>query len=408
MIQVARKGLAVSATLALCLAAAACSSSASSSSSSSSTSGSSSSAGSTPSISITQLDRTFNAMADLKPLAAEGKGNVAVILPDTVSSARYTEFDAPYLSQALATAGLTPSQYSVVNAQGSDATELSDAQEAITKGASVLIMDPLDSGVGASIESYAKSHGVAVIDYDRLTLGGQRSYYVSFNNVEVGTLIGQGFVSCATAWHVAKPNVLVMKGAPTDNNATLFAQGYLAVLQPHFADGSYVNVGEPAGTWDPPTAESEFQQQFTAHKNINSVLTPNDENAAPIIHYLQTQGVKANTFPVTGQDATLVGLQNILSGFQCGTVYKPIYLEAQAAVAVAMYVRADKTPPSSLVNNTTEDSQEHQAVKSVLLTPEWVTTSNMNSTVIADQFVPAQQLCVGAFAAACKTAGISV
>jgi D-xylose transport system substrate-binding protein len=408
MIQVARKGLAVSATLALCLAAAACSSSASSSSSSSSTSGSSSSAGTVPSISITQLDRTFNAMAALKPLAATGKGNVAVILPDTVSSARYTEFDAPYLSQALATAGLTPSQYSVVNAQGSDATELSDAQEAITKGASVLIMDPLDSGVGASIESYAKSHGVAVIDYDRLTLGGARSYYVSFNNVQVGTLIGQGFVSCATAWHVAKPNVLVMKGAPTDNNATLFAQGYLAVLQPHFADGSYVNVGEPAGTWDPPTAESEFQQQFTAHKNINSVLTPNDENAAPIIHYLQTQGVKANTFPVTGQDATLVGLQNILSGFQCGTVYKPIYLEAQAAVALAMYVRADKTPPSSLVNNTTEDSQEHVAVKSVLLTPEWVTTANMNSTVIADQFVPAQQLCVGAFAAACKTAGISV
>jgi D-xylose transport system substrate-binding protein len=333
---------------------------------------------------------------------------VAVILPDTVSSARYTEFDAPYLSQALATAGLTPSQYSVVNAQGSDATELSDAQEAITKGASILIMDPLDSGVGASIESYAKSHGVAVIDYDRLTLGGDRSYYVSFNNVQVGTLIGQGFVSCATAWHVSKPNVLVMKGAPTDNNATLFAQGYLGVLNPLFANKSYTLVGTPAGTWDPPTAESEFQQQFTAHKNINSVLTPNDENAAPIIHYLQTQGVKANTFPVTGQDATLVGLQNILAGFQCGTVYKPIYLEAQAAVALAMYVRAGKTPPASLVNGSTQDSQESKAVPSVLLKPTWVTTSNMNSTVIADQFVPAQQLCVGSFAAACKTAGISV
>jgi D-xylose transport system substrate-binding protein len=397
----------VSTTLALCLAAAACSSSASSSSSSGSTS-SSSSAGATPSISISDLNRTFDAMAELKPLAAEGKGSVGVILPDTVSSARYTEFDAPYLSQALATAGLTPSQYSVVNAQGSDATELSDAQEDITNGASVLIMDPLDSGVGASIESYAKSHGVAVIDYDRLTLGGSRAYYDSFNNVEVGTLIGKGFVACATAEHVAKPNVLVMRGAPTDNNATLFAQGYDAVLAPYFSSGKYVNVGTPAGTWDPPTAESEFQQQFTAHKNINSVLTPNDENAAPIIHYLQTQGVKPNTFPVTGQDATLVGLQNILSGYQCGTVYKPIYLEAQAAVALAMYVRAGKTPPSSLVNNTTQDSQENKAVPSVLLTPEWVTTSNMNSTVIADQFVPAQQLCVGSFAAACKTAGISV
>jgi D-xylose transport system substrate-binding protein len=395
----------VSVSLALCLAAAACSSSSSSSTTSSS---SSASAGAVPTISVTQLDRTFDAMATLKPLAAAGKGSVAAILPDTVSSERYTEFDAPYLSQALATAGLSPSQYSVVNAQGSDATELSDAQEAITKGASVLIMDPLDSGVGASIESYAKSHGVAVIDYDRLTLGGSRAYYVSFNNVFVGTLIGQGFVSCATAWGVTKPNVLVMKGAPTDNNATLFAQGYNAVLAPFFSSGKYVNVGTPAGTWDPPTAESEFQQEFTAHKNINSVVTPNDENAAPIIHYLQTQGVKAKTFPVTGQDATLVGLQNILAGYQCGTVYKPIYLEAQAAVALAMYIRAGKTPPASLVNGSTPDTQTNTPVKSVLLKPTWVTPSNMNATVIADQFVPAQQLCVGAYAAECKAAGISV
>ena len=111
-----------------------------------------------------------------------------------------------------------------------------------------------------------------------------------------------------------------------------------------------MDVGTPAGTWDPPTAESEFQQEFTAHKNINALLAPNDENAAPIIHYLQTQGVKPNTFPVTGQDATLVGLQNILAGYQCGTVYKPIYLEAQAAVALAMFLRANKTPPSALVN----------------------------------------------------------
>jgi D-xylose transport system substrate-binding protein len=347
-------------------------------------------------------------MSTLKPLAAEGKGNVAVILPDTVSSARYTEFDAPYLQQALALAGLTASQFSVQNAQGSDATELSDAQAAVTKGASVLIMDPLDSGVGAQIETFAKSHGVKVVDYDRLTLGGSRQYYVSFNNVEVGTLIGNGFVACATAEGVAKPNVLVMKGAPTDNNATLFAQGYLGVLNPLFSSGKYVNVGEPAGTWDPPTAESEFQQAYTAHKNINSVLTPNDENAAPIITYLQRKGIKAKTFPVTGQDATLVGLQNILSGYQCGTVYKPIYIEAQAAVALAMYLRAGKTPPSSLVNGSTMDSQAHISVPSVLGTPEWVTTSNMNSTVIADQFVPAQQLCVGQWAADCKTAGISV
>ena len=409
MIPLVRKGAVVaSASLALCLAAAACSSSSSSSPSGGSSSSASSSAAPAVSISVAQFDRNFTAMSALKPLAAAGKGNVAVILPDTVTSARYVQFDAPYLTQALTAAGLSSSQFTVQNAQGSDATQLSDAQTAITKGATVLIMDPLDAGVGAQIETYAKAHGAAVIDYDRLTLGGSRQYYVSFNNVLVGTKIGQGFTACAADWHVSKPNVLVMKGDPTDNNATLFAQGYLGVLNPLFSSGKYVKVGEPAGTWTPSVALSEFQQNFTAHKNINSVLTPNDANAAPIIHYLQTQGVKAKTFPVTGQDATLVGLQNILAGYQCGTVYKPIYLEAQAAAALAMFLRAGKTPPTALVNGSANDSKSNTPVPSVLLTPKWVTTANMASTVVADKFVVVGQLCVGQYAQLCKTAGISL
>jgi D-xylose transport system substrate-binding protein len=362
---------------------------------------------SVPSVSATAFTNDFSQMALLKPLAARGKGSVGVILPDTVSSARYTEFDAPYLTQALTTAGLTSSQFSVQNAQGSDATQLSDAQAAVTKGASVLIVDPLDAGVGVSIEKYASAHGVAVINYDRLTLGGSRKFYVSFDNVNVGHLLGQGLVDCVTAWGVKKPNVLVMYGAPTDNNATLFAQGYNAVMAPFFSSGKWVQVGKAAGTWDPPTAQTEFQGQFTAHKNINSVLTPNDENAAPIIHYLQTLGVKAKTFPVTGQDATLIGLQNVLAGYQCGTVYKPIYLEAQAAAALAMYVRAGVTPPASLVNSAVTDTVSHVSVPSVLLVPKWVTPTNMNSTVIADKFVPAAQLCTATYKAACTAAGIS-
>jgi D-xylose transport system substrate-binding protein len=383
------------------LALAACSSSKSSG-------GSSGSGGAVPQVSISSLNRNFTAMTALKSLAAKGKGNVGVILPDTVSSARYTEFDAPYLTEALTVAGLTPNQFSVQNAQDSDATELTDAQEDITKGASVLIMDPLDSGVGAQIESYAKQHGVAVVDYDRLTLGGSRKYYVSFNNVYVGTLLGNGLKACVAAWHVAHPNVLVMYGAPTDNNATQFGQGYNAVLNPLFSSGSWTKVGSAAGTWDPPTAETEFQQQFTAHKSINSLLSPNDENAAPIIHYLQTLKVKPYTFPVTGQDATLLGLQNILSGYQCGTVYKPIFLEAQAAAALAMYLRAGATPPKSLVNSSVTDPTTKASVPSVLLTPEWVTPTNMENTVIKDNFVPAQQLCVGSFAADCSKNGIKV
>ena len=382
--------------------AAACSSSSPSGGSSSSSSNAT-----VPTISTSDFNNSFSAMTKLKPLAARGKGNVALILPDTVSSARYTEFDAPYLTKALEMAGLSSSQFTVQNAQGSDATELSDAQTAITKGASVLIMDPLDSGVGAAIEKYAAAHGVTVIDYDRLTLGGSRKYYVSFNNVKVGDLLGQGLVSCVSAWHVKKPKVLVMYGAPTDNNATLFAQGYMSVLNPLFKNGTYSQVGKAAGTWDPPTALSEFQQQFTAHPNINALLSPNDENAAPIISYLERKGIKAKTFPVTGQDATLVGLQNILTGYQCGTVYKPIYLEAQAAAALAMYARAGLTPPAGLLNGSTTDTVAHVSVPSVLLTPTWVTTSNMNSTVIADKFVPASQLCAGKYKAACQAAGIS-
>jgi D-xylose transport system substrate-binding protein len=346
-------------------------------------------------------------MAQLKPVAAAGKGSVEVILPDTTSSTRYVEFDEPYLKQAFTAAGLSSSDFTVQNALGSDATQLSDAQSAITKGATVLVVDPLDSGVGAQIESYAKSHGVAVIDYDRLTLGGTRSYYVSFNNVKVGQVMGAGLVSCTSAWGVKTPQVIVMKGAPTDNNATLFAQGYDGVLAPYFASHGWKDVSNPAGTWDPPTMLSEFQQQYTAHKNINAALIPNDETGAPIIHYLQGQGIKAKTFPTTGQDASLTGLQNILAGYQCGTVYKPIYLEAQAAAALALYARAGQTPPTSLVNGQTADSTAKVQVPSVLLVPKWVTTSNMNSTVIADKFVSASQLCSGTYAAACKSAGIS-
>jgi len=377
-----------------------------SSGSSSSSSGSSGSAA-VPQVSSSDFNLSFSAMSRLKPLAAKGKGSVAVILPDTTSSTRYVEFDAPYLKKSMQLAGLSSSQIIVQNALGSDATQYSDAQSDITKGATVLVVDPLDSGVGAKIESYAKSHGVPVIDYDRLTLGGSRKYYVSFDNVKVGTLLGQGLVSCIAAWKVAKPQVVVMRGAPTDNNATQFAQGYDAVLKPHFSDGSFKDVANPAGTWDPPTALTEFQAAFTAHPSINAALIPNDENGAPIIHYLQNKGIKPQTFPVTGQDATLTGLQNVISGYQCGTVYKPVYLEAQAAVALAMYLRAGVTPPASLVTRTAKDVNTGANVPSILLKTEWVTPQNMNATVIKDNFVPASQLCAGSFKADCAKYGIS-
>jgi D-xylose transport system substrate-binding protein len=117
--------------------------------------------------------------------------------------------------------------------------------------------------------------------------------------------------------------------------------------------------------------------------------------------------VKPKTFPTTGQDATLTGLQNVLAGYQCGTVYKPIYLEAQAAVALALYLRAGARPPAALVNGKTKDTTASVQVPSVLLIPKWVTTQNMNSTVIKDNFVPASQLCTGQYQADCTAAGIT-
>jgi D-xylose transport system substrate-binding protein len=360
---------------------------------------------SVPPLKQTDLTTDFSAMAKLKTLAQQGKGKIAVLLPDTQSSARYVQFDAPYLTQAFEAAGLSSNDFSVQNAQGSTQTMQTQAEAAITNGASVLVVDPLDSGSGAAIEQNAKSKGVATIDYDRLTLNGSSKYYVSFNNVTVGKRIGQGLVDCITKENVQKPQVLEMDGDPTDNNATLFAKGYNSVLNPKFKSKQFVKVGEPGGTWDSQKAQTNFQQQFTAHPNINAVVAANDEVANSVISVLKTNQIPPNTIPTTGQDATLVGLQNILGGFQCMTVYKPIYVEAQAAAAVALSLRAGKQPPKGLVNGKSNNKKTN--VSSVLLTPVSVTTANMNDTVVKDNFVSASDLCAGAFATACQSAGIS-
>ena len=368
---------------------------------------SSSSSATVPQVAATSFTSDFSVMTQLQGLASQGHGKIGVLLPETTTSARYVDFDAPFLTKALEAVGLKKgSDFTVTNAQGSTQTELTQAQAAITQGATVLIMDPIDFGTGASIERYAHAHNVQVIDYDRISIGGSRDYYVSFDNVQVGKLIGEGFVKCVTDWNVKNPQVLVMRGDPTDNNASLFAQGYLSVLNPKFQSGDYKKVAEPAGTWDPAKAATTFQQQYTAHKNINAVVVPNDANAAAVIAVLKNAGIPPKTFPTTGQDAQASGLQNVLSGYQCGTVYKPIQLEAQAAVALALYLRAGQTPPSSLVNGKTNDYQEKKDVASVLLTPIWVTPDNMKQ-VVSDGAVKYSQLCTSAYKSKCAAAGIT-
>jgi D-xylose transport system substrate-binding protein len=397
---------------AVALVAAACGSTAS-------TGKTSSSGVKVPNITVKSFNLNFSTMSELKGLEKAGKGLVGAILPDTTSSTRYVEFDAPYLKEAFQKAGYPASDFNITNAQGSDATELSMAESDITRGAKVLIMDPLDGTVASEIQAYASSHGVALISYDRATFAGTNTYYVSFNNFKVGQLIGQGFEACVTKWGVKSPQVWEVDGGEnSDPNAISFAQGYNSVIwgtkttpltPPKTNSLGYNLVGDQITlNWDVATAGTNFAQALTAHPNINAVVVANDEMNANVVQDLKNKGVKPFTIPTTGQDATLVGAENILDGYQCGTVYKPIYLEAQDAVALATILRAGKTPPAALVNSTTVDPASSSITEPAsLLTPEWVTPSNMESTLIKDQFIPASQLCSAVGQSVCTKYGIS-
>jgi D-xylose transport system substrate-binding protein len=371
-------------------------------------------------LSITSFDASFSVMAQLKGLHDAGSGLVGVILPDTTSSTRYVNFDAPYLKRAFDAAGYKSNEYKIDNAQGNEATELQLAQADITAGAKVLIFDPLNSNVGGQIQQLAQQKGVKTISYDRATFTGSNVYYVSFDNVQVGKLIGQGFLDCVTAWNVASPQVFELDGGQdTDPNAVSFATGYNQVIWGQ-ASGSV-----PAGTtnskgmklvaekvapgWDNAQGQTIFQQQLTANPSINATVEANDGLANAAITVLKNKGVAANKVPTTGQDATEQGMANVLKGYQCGSVYKAVYLEAQDAVALATILRAGQTPPSALLNGTTSPPSGTAGTQqpASLLVPIWVTKANMNATVIKDKFVDKQQLCTDAGAAACSAAGIS-
>ena len=350
-------------------------------------------------------DATFAKLAPLKDVAVAGKGKIAVLLPDTQSSARWAGVDAPGFDAAFKAMGLTPDDYTIVNAQGSPQTQQTQAEQAITQGASVILIANLDSGSAAAIEAEAKSQGIVTIDYDRLTLNGDASYYVSFDNVAVGKLQGEGLVAAIKEWGVKEPHIFELGGSPTDNNATLFEQGYDSVLQPLY-DGKQATLVSRirVPNWDNQQGATMFEQGLQAHSEINAVLADNDGLGQSAISILKNNKVPPKTVPVTGQDATLQGIQNILAGYQYMTVYKPIYEEVAAAAALAVIARAGQTPDASLLNGEV-DAQNHKT-PSLLLTPISVTAANIQSTVIADKFVDPAQLCSGDFAKACADAGV--
>jgi D-xylose transport system substrate-binding protein len=363
-------------------------------------------------------------MSQFKPLtqfATKGQNSlqVGVILPDTTSSTRWVDFDQPYLNDAFADAGYTQQQYRIDNAQGSDATELDDATADINLGAKVLLMTPLDGPTGVAIAKLAESKGVILISYDRATFQGNSTYYVSFNNEQVGELIGKGFEACIQAWNISKPQVFVLNGGEdTDPNAISFASGYNKVVWSQSAKTvnagatnslGYSLIGENfAPGWDNTKGGTIFQQEFTAHPKINATIEANDGLANAVITDLKGDGVKPQKVPTTGQDATAQGMAWILEGYQCGSVYKAVYLEAQDAVAMATILLAGDKPPAALLNSTTVDPADPTITEPAsLLTPVWVTKANMEATVVKDGFDPATAICAIAGAALCTAAGIS-
>lgn len=334
-----------------------------------------------------------------EPSTENDQPYVGVILPDSASAVRWETADKRYLEAAFDQAGV---QHDIQNAQGDTQRFQTIADQMITNGVDVLMIVNLDSGSGAAVLQRAKNAGIGTIDYDRLTLNGGADYYVSFDNVAVGRLQGEGLVRCLEDMSVENPRIVYLNGSPTDNNATLFREGYHDVLS---KQDSYTLVEEQSvPDWSGSEAQVLFDQMFTAAAadgGIDGVLAANDTLGNAAISVLKREGLNGQV-PVTGQDASVAGLQNILAGDQCMTVYKAIEQEANAAAELAIALARGETP-SGLT--TVKDSESGRDVPSRLEVPKAIFKEDVKF-VVDDGFVSRDELCTPDFADLCAEAGI--
>jgi D-xylose transport system substrate-binding protein len=326
---------------------------------------------------------------------------VGVILPDAASSARWETADRKFLEEAFNSAGV---EFDIQNANGDKAKFATIADQMLASGVTSMLIVNLDSPSGAAVIKKATAQGVPVIDYDRLTLGGGASYYVSFDNVAVGTTIGDGLVKCMTANGNTDGPVALLNGSPTDNNATLFKQGYETAI----TDAGYtVAADQSVPDWDNTKAGTIFEQMYTKAKgNFVGVAAANDGLGGAVASVLKRNG-QAGKIPVTGQDATDPGLQRVLLGTQCMTVYKAIKKEADAAASLAIAVGSgDTAAADAMATGSTTDSTSNTEVKSVLLVPQAIYPENVKD-VVADGFTTAANICTTAqLKAACTKYGV--
>ena len=331
----------------------------------------------------------------------DGKSRVGVILPDAKSSARWTTDDLKYLKEAFAAANV-PAE--IENAQGDRAAFVKIAENMVNSGVKVLVIANLDSISGRTALQLARAKKIPTIDYDRLTLNGGADYYVSFDNVEVGQKQAYGLEKCLGGSKVASPVIAELNGSPTDNNATLFKQGYDGVLQDGYDDSAYLKgPDQSVPDWDNDEGGVIFAQMLSQRADINGVLAANDGLAGAVIKVLKKHGLNGKV-PVTGQDATVAGLQAILAGDQCVTIYKAIKPEAQAAAGVAIKLyKGDK--PQLPANAKLKDPESGAYVPFISLAPVSIDKTNVKY-VLNEGFVTKKELCTAAYVTACNNAGI--
>jgi len=312
---------------------------------------------------------------------------IAFVMPCSTCASRFEQQDKPDFIKAVHQ--LDPNiQVIADNAQGSDATQISQVEDALANGAKVIVISPLDTATGKAVVSKAAKQGVPVIAYDGLLTGAKISFYVSFDNTKVGAMQGQFLLS-----HVPSGSTVAMvNGDQTSAPGVEFKQGALGVLNPAFKSGR-LKLGYTADTklWDPSVAQTEMQQALTKlNDNVAGVLSPNDGIAGGVIAALRQQQL-AGKVVVTGQDATTQGLQDILAGLQSMTVFKPIVQEASVAAKVAVGLAKGKPNAVSSVAKTTVSNGAGK-VPSVLLQPIVVTKSNI-ALVVTDGGATWSQIC---------------
>jgi D-xylose transport system substrate-binding protein len=323
---------------------------------------------------------------------------IALLLPET-KTARYEAQDKPLFEAKMKS--LCPNCEVIYSNADQDASkQQQQAEAAITNGAKVLVLDPVDSASAGSIVNRAKQSKIPVISYDRLITGAPVDYYISFDNEQVGKLQGESLLKALGG--EGKPIVMI-NGAPTDNNAKLFKKGAHSVL-----DGK-VDIKKEYDTpdWTPAKAQSQMEQAITSagKDGFDGVYAANDGTAGGAIAAMKGAGVDPSSKPTTGQDAEVAGVQRILAGEQYMTVYKAIKPEAEQAAELAFALSQGKEPRAGLVNAKTDNGSGQ--VDSVILKPVAVTKDNVADTVVKDGFIKPSELCTGAYAKDCTAAGIS-